>query len=289
MTYPAPDREYISQNIQHVLGLEIRVSGELADPDGNAVSVRIVDESTAAVIVNRAAQRVAIGKYQIELTSAETSQAGDFTVTWSFTQGGQPNQYPTYISIQGSGEPYDSLSDGMKAIVEQAWVRIADLFDSPYGGPHLQTYYQSHFNRGRIAQLLYVAVGILNTAAQPHQTYTIDGDGGATFPIEQWGSLLSQALWVEVIKHLRRSYIEQPRVENNSVTRLDRTSYSQMWAELLKEEQATLKSQLDPFKIAAMNLGRPSVLVSGGVFGRYGPTRTATMAARPRYWARFYG
>ena len=54
-------------------------------------------------------------------------------------------------------------------------------------------------------------------------------------------------------------------------------------------EEDDLKKMLDVFKIAHMGLGRPHVLVSGGVYGNYGPTRIASgsWASRPRYWARF--
>jgi hypothetical protein len=55
------------------------------------------------------------------------------------------------------------------------------------------------------------------------------------------------------------------------------------------EEEEAAKAQLQVFKIASMGLGRPAILISGGVYGRYGPTRMAgSVAARPRYWTRFY-
>jgi len=95
---------------------------------------------------------------------------------------------------------------------------------------------------------------------------------------------------VEMVKHLIRSYVEQPAlISSGAITRLDRRDYTQRWHEVLEEEQAELKSMLDTFKIRRMFGGAPKVLVSGGTYGRYAPTRIAgSVAARPRMWARWY-
>jgi hypothetical protein len=63
----------------------------------------------------------------------------------------------------------------------------------------------------------------------------------------------------------------------------------QRWRDVLQMEQEDATSMLEVFKIANMGLGRPKVLVSGGVYGDYGPTRLPnSAAARPRYYYRFH-
>lgn len=288
MTTPL-ESKYVSQYSAEVLGLVIHVSGVPADPEGSAVLVTMTDES-GGTIFSRNATRADAGTYEVTLTSMESSNTGTYDITWQYTVSSTAHTYVTSIVVGAAAPAYDSLAESMQAVVDNVWMRFADLFDSAQGGPHLQAYFQSHFGRGRIAQLMRVAVGLLNTTAQPYQTYTIDGDGGASFPVMQWGPLLEQATYVEVLKHLRRSYVEQPVFQgsNASVTRLDRRDYMDRWGMILEDEQAVLKSQLAVFKVANMGLGKPQVLVSGGVYGRFGPTRYAGMAARPRYWARFY-
>lgn len=291
MTADFRDRQYISQNATDIVGLAINVAGVPTDADGNLVQVTMFAENTNTQVFQRGTDHPATGLYETQLAPSESGTPGPVTFVWSYDLNSVVQEYRTYAYIGESAPAYDSLSPGMKGIVDDVWLRFADLFDSPDGGPNLQTYFQSNYGRGRVAQLLKVAVGLLNTTAQPFQTYTLaDGVGGASFPIEQWGSLLESALYVECIKHLRRSYVEQPSVIGASgITRLDRRDYMDRWAEVLRDEAPTLKSQLDVFKISNMQLGRPRVLVSGGVFGRFGPTRVAgSMAARPRYWTRFY-
>lgn len=131
-------------------------------------------------------------------------------------------------------------------------------------------YAQSQFGRERVAQLLSQAMNILNTTSQPYQSYSTDPDSG--FPFAEWGGLLTQATYIEVIKHLMRSYVEQADVQGVSLARLDRRDYLQRWETILRMEMDTFTPMLAIYKMAAMNLGRSSILVGGGVFGNYGPT-----------------
>jgi hypothetical protein len=291
MTADFRDRQYISQNATDIIGLAISVAGVPGDADGNIVQVTMLAENTNSQVFQRAADHPGVGLYETQLLPAESAVSGPVTFVWEYALNALDQEYRTYAYIGESAPAYDALNPVMKDIVDAVWIRFADLFDSPDGGSNLATYFQSNWGRGRVAQLLRVAVGLLNTTAQPHQTYTLeDGQGGGLFPVAMWGSLLESALYVECLKHLRRSFVEQPAVIGaGGITRLDRRDYMQRWGEVLADEQYTLKSQLDVFKISNMNLGRPKVLVSGGVFGRFGPTRVAgSMAARPRYWTRFY-
>lgn len=281
-----PDRTWINQYDPAVLGLRVYVRGEIGDPDSNLVTVTMNNEATGIpVFTGRAAVRADVGSYEISLTSEESSVIGGFILLWNYAISGVSETYTTYIQIGEFSPDYAALSDGMKGIVEQGWNRFEDLFDSPLGGPNLQVYAQSHFNRGRIAQLLRIAMGRLNTSAQPFQTYTLDGNGGATFPLTTWGPLLEQALYVEILKHLRRSYVEQPLLMGGEVTRHDRRDYMDRWSQVLQDEQEQLTQQLDVFKIRSMGLGKPAVLTSGGIYGR-SPGGTPFMGTRGR--PRFY-
>jgi hypothetical protein len=286
------ERRYVSQYSPEPFGLLTGVAGTPSNADGSVTAElmqQLPDGSTTS-INTYTATNTGVGEYEVTLSSADTSAPGDFALEWAWTIASQPQTYVIYLVVGQANQNYDNLSPDMKGIVDGVWFRFADLFDSPAGGPNLQTYYQTHFSRGRMAQLMAVGLGLLNTMAQPHTTYTIDGQGGSVFPVAQWGPLLSTATYVEALKHLIRSYVEQPMVMGGgSITRLDRRDYLQRWQSVLQMEEVNLKSQLDVFKLSAMSLGRPKVLVSGGVYGRYGPTRVAgSVAARPRYWARFF-
>lgn len=277
------DRGYVSQYSQETVGMSILVGGNPTDADA-AVTVTILNQDTQANLLIATAQHTGTGDYQITLTPDDTAVLGNYQATWAYTLGGNQQSFLTFFSIGGAEPAYDALTSDMKALVDSVWIRIADIFDSPSGGPNLLTWAQANFNRGRIAQLMKIALGRLNTMAQPYATYTLDGVGGSQFPTAQWGPLLEQATWVETVKHLRRSYLEQPEWQGSSISRLDRQAYFDRWGAILDEEQENLRPQLDVFKISQMGLGRPSILVSGGAFGRYSSVNRPYLAARPRLW-----
>lgn len=287
------ERRYFGRNTTQTVGLSlIGTDGTTpVDADGAMTfSYYSQDQNgTLTFLWTRTATHVATGMYEVDLSASDTAVIGDYVGAWTYQMNGVPETYNIYTVVGESNPSYDRLTNPFKDVVDQVWIRFADLFDSPSGGPHLQTYYQTHWSRGRMADLMGMGLRRLNVVAQPYTRFTVDGVGGPVFPLDQWDGLLEQATYVEALKHLRRSYIEQPQFIGGSVTRLDRTDYWQRWSSVLADEEATLKSEQDTWKISLMFLAVPQVLVAGGTYGTYGPTRIAgSVAARPRYWSRFY-
>lgn len=281
------ERQFVSQySADDTVGFVVHKNGVPADADANNVVVKMETlGNTPTTIFQRTADHPATGVYETALSAAETSVPGLYKITWTYAIDTNTQSYIGILEIGEASAAYDNLPIGLKGVVESVWLRFADLFDSPYGGPHLQVYFQTRFGRGRIAQLLQIAVQKLNIISQPHLTYAADDK----FPIQQWGGLLDELTYIEALKHLVRSYVEQPEAMNATITRMDRRDYMQRWSEVLQMEQEEAKLAVESFKIAHMGLSKVRVLVSGGVYGNYGPTRLAgSAAARPRYWARFY-
>jgi hypothetical protein len=283
------DRTYVSQNAGPVMIMQIYIGGVLADPDSSTVAATLIDEATGDQVFTRAATRTGAGVYEVALASSETAVPGDYTLVFTYHVASVAQNAAEYLVIGLANPAYDQLPASMQDVVESVEHRLIDSFDSPEGGPNLATYIQSRYSRGRLGQLLRIAIGTINTVKQPIMGYSADGTTGPLFP-DQYTPLLERGLFIETIKHLRRSYVEQPDLEAGAeVTRLDRRDYQQRWGEILADEVPTYNLQLDQFKIMNMGLGRPRVLISGGVFGRYSPTRIAgSAAARPRLFARFY-
>lgn len=272
-------------SIQNVDFTVIDSMGAVANADA-APTVGLYNYATGALVVSRPSVQVTNpGVYRITLSSVETSNPGLWYLLWSYNFATVAQQYRTNIEIPSStSKLYDTLSDGYRSIVDGVWMRFEDGFDSNVGGPHLQMYAQANFGHERVAQLMGIALKRINTASQPHTTYAMSA--GTDFPFTEWGGILEQATAIEAIKHLMRSYVEQPAADGVNVARLDRRDYLSRWGEILEIEEKQFEDALAVFKLAQMNLGRGSVLVSGGLYGSLHPTNPTR---RPRYlsgWVR---
>lgn len=274
--------EYCSQFALDVNGIQIYVAGILTDPDSNLVLVSMTDQNNHAIFTNQTAVRKSVGVYQIQFTGAQTSVPNFYEISWNFHLSTVAETTSTFVQVGAKNPDYDNLQPAMQDIVQSTYSRFADMFDSPQGGPHLQIFFQTNFSLGRIAQLLKIALGYLNTMAQPYANYQLNDPG--EFPYQLWGPLLEEALYIECLKHLIRSYVEQPSPQGVTIARQDRRDYQQRWTDVLNLEMEMFKPQLDVFKISHMGLSRPRVLVSGGAYGNISPVRFAgSAAARGRY------
>jgi hypothetical protein len=294
------DYLYVSQQANDQVGIIINIGGVPTDPDGLVVIVSMMPDLAGVqpIFTGRNAVRQYTGAYTYTFLSADTQITGHYHLAWSYQLSGVPDTYLTPIEVGSYSPAYDALGSDMQAIIELVWAKFADIYDSQFGGPNLQSYFQSHFGRGRMAQLLQVTMMTINLSMQPVNNYSLTGPSsdpnapitGPAFPTQAYGGLLVQGLTIEVIKHLMRSYVEEPLAEGSNVqARLTRRDYLQRWGEMLQTEQSAYERELEVFKIRQMFLLQPRVLVSGGVYGNFGPTRLAgNAAARPRYWTRWY-
>lgn len=264
------DRRFLSRYSSATFAINVYRGGALADADA-AVTGTLLREGDTTPAWTRDATTPATGVYEVALSSADTVTPGEYTLTFNYTVDGQPQVYGYDIEIGQSSPAYDALGGGSDwaGVVEGVWAKFADLFDSPYGGPNLQTYMQTNFGRNRLAQLLPAALQRLNSATVGHASYAVGATG---FPFGDWGGLLQQSLYIEVLKHLVRSYTEQPEVIlGTAVSRVDRRDYTQRWREVLDMETTEFERDLSRYRLANLGLGNVSVLVSGGAFGKLGP------------------
>ena len=270
-------RKQVSQGGSGYIGLEIVGKDGRVDPTNitlrvfrkndfetyaqtNALGEQIVEPDAALII------KESVGRYYFELGPELTSVLGNLTAIWMYQVDGKPFSYTDHLTVIEPMPQYEALRDYEKTVVQQVSWMFGDMFDSTEGGSNLTENFQTHFTYNRIAQLMGVAVNRMNFTGAPVSNWSVGEGNGNQVPDYMHG-LLVLAVYLEVLKHFMRSYVEQPDFKNMSVTYTDRRDYLQRWQTIYNDEKADFAKMLAQAKRKQLGLAGGAILVSGGVFG----------------------
>lgn len=148
-------------------------------------------------------------------------------------------------------------------IAESVWLRLEDCFDSTEGGPWLRDVTLAYFNKAKIPD--FIADALIEINLQPPttnatiETFTTPGSNGSPDPDMP---ILAQGTLLTVIRHLMRSYVEQPTPQGAQVVYEDRKDYLQRWQSIYQIELERYTRWLALWKRQYLQLGKSSLLVS---------------------------
>lgn len=141
--------------------------------------------------------------------------------------------------------------------VDLCWLQIEDCFDSEFGGPWLRDMTMRVFDKTKIRQFSPMVLLQINEQ-MPYTDYNINsfpwsgGDGEALF---------AHGLLVATIRHLMRSYTEQPDVVSSPVAFFDRKRYQQAWKAIYDVEEPLFERWLYRWKLRTYDITHASILV----------------------------
>ena len=156
--------------------------------------------------------------------------------------------------VQYDDLPTDPLTPDQQTCLDLAWLKIEDGFDSMPGGPYLLDITKQNFSTQKSALLMPFALARIN--------YTIPNPATPVFDLHSFDYannhvLFAQALTLEIIMHLMRSYVEMPQPEGTgNITWLSRMEYKMRWEEMYKLEEEQFINYLRVWKRGQLNLGR---------------------------------
>ena len=170
-------------------------------------------------------------------------------------------------------------------ITQAVWLRIEDTFDTTEGGPWLREQTLRHFDENKIAALIPEVLLDINNQMPP-TNFTIND-------FAQWNvlpgdnpnmPLLVKGTLCATIRHLMRSYVEQPMPQGGQVVWNDRTRYTQAWMAVYQVEYQDYISNVRLWKRTTLNLGQSalSTFSKAGRLFPYGSQR-AREAGRGYY------
>lgn len=173
------------------------------------------------------------------------------TIPTASTQPSLQSSYPTI--------PSGELTPEQQFALDLAWLKVEDGFDSIPGGPYLYDISRKNFNQEKMALLFPYALERINyTFPNPPSPHFNLND----FPWKDYHTLMGQALTLEIIHHLIRSYVEVPMpTGSGNITYLDRTTYQDRWREIYGAEEEQFKNTLRVFKRSYLQLGKARGLV----------------------------
>jgi len=194
-----------------------------------------------------------------EILFNDTTQPGQYAAQITFDlPGGSKRSVVLSFEVIDPLETTTESDNPVDATVDRAWMKLEDLFDSELGGPHMRDRTLAMFDREKMKRFLPDAYYGIGNTYQPAMSFD-----DTSFPFEQHMPLLSQALLVESLYHLMRTYVEQPQPMNSNVPYFDRRDYLNRWQLVLDKEEQKLIKWLDLFKMEQMGFGSTSILVGG--------------------------
>jgi hypothetical protein len=167
-------------------------------------------------------------------------------------------------------------------VADQVWMRLEDCFDSREGGPWLREKTRAYFDQTKIAQFIPEGLLLINswppatTVDLGYFTTPIPASDPAVLALDPNAKqpdpdqiVIVQATLLATIKHLMRSYVEQPNVVGANVTWQDRREYLQRWQTIYQIEQDYFKTLVSLWKRQFYHFGKSALLVNSKA-GRLG-------------------
>lgn len=160
-------------------------------------------------------------------------------------------------------DPFNPTTPTNSDVVsEKVWAKIEDCFDSEYGGPWMRDQTLAFFNKDRVIDFVDEALMDINLYHPPTDLTISDfmtkrSDGTyAQLP------LLVEACFLAVVRHLMRTYVEQPLPEGAQIVYEDRRDYVQRWGTIYQIEYQLFDHWAKLYKRQFLGLGNSKLLVA---------------------------
>lgn len=184
-------------------------------------------------------------------------------------------------------------TDRKEEVSDEVWMRLEDCFDSELGGPWLRDKTLAYFDPTKVARFIPEGLLMINmwppttqldlgyfvTAVPETDPALLALDPNATQP-DPDRILIVQATLIAVIRHLMRSYTEQPQLQSANISWQDRRDYLQRWGTILQIEEKWFHDYVLLWKRQFYQFGKSALLVHSKAGRLYPPGYRARNAVR---------
>jgi len=215
----------------------------------------------------------------------DTDQVGQYTTIAAFeTVDGTQSSRADFEVV----DPFEIPDYSQSYVVAAwAWKKFEDCFDAEDEGPWLRDATLNTFNKDKMEQFIDAALFDINVQ-NPATNETIDRFvqpemGSEPMKVTSDLPLLAQGVALQVIRHLMRSYVEQPNPVGAPIAWHDRRDYLQRWQLVYGIEMEEYKRMLALWKRQFLGLGHSKLIISAKA-GRLLPAPLRTRYAGRGWW-----
>jgi hypothetical protein len=214
----------------------------------------------------------------------DTEELGHYPVVAAFvTLNGTQSVRADFETV----DPFLELEPSLSWVVaNDAWEKFEDCFDGEEEGPWLRDMTLNIFNKKKMENFIDDALMDINLQHPPTslgiESFVQAGEKEGEFVTTDL-PVLTQGLVLQLIRHLMRSYAEQPNPVGAQIAWHDRRDYLQRWKEVYLTEQEQYKRMLALYKRRYLGLGTLKTIVASKA-GRLLPAPMRTRNVGRGYW-----
>jgi hypothetical protein len=186
-------------------------------------------------------------------------------------------------------DPFKMTDSATSIVADGVWMKLEDCFDAENEGPWLQDVTMNFFREEKMEEFIQAALFDINYQNPPTSlkldTFVTTNTSVTpnTYTVTDNYPLLVQGVLIQVLRHVMRSYVEQPMPTGVNIAWQDRRDYLQRWKEVFDIEKMQYDRWVALYKRGFLQLGHAKVLVAAKA-GRLVPAPMRARAAGRGYW-----
>jgi hypothetical protein len=179
-------------------------------------------------------------------------------------------------------DPFEVVDTPTRVVADGVWTKLEDCFDAEHEGPWVQDVTMNFFREEKMEKFIADALFDINYQ-NPPTGLTIDSFVNADNTVTTNYPLLVQGVFIQALRHIMRSYVEQPMPTGAQVAFQDRRDYLQRWETMHTLEKAQYDRWVALYKRGFLQLGHSKLLVSAKA-GRLIPAPMRARSVGRGYW-----
>jgi hypothetical protein len=179
-------------------------------------------------------------------------------------------------------DPFEVVNSAIKVVADGVWTKLEDCFDAEDEGPWVQDVTMNFFREEKIEKFINDALFDINYQ-NPPTGLTIANFVNTDNTVTSNYPLLVQAVFVQALRHIMRSYVEQPMPTGAQIAWQDRRDYLQRWQSMYELEMQQYLRWVALYKRGFLQLGHSKLLVSAKA-GRLIPAPMRGRSVGRGYW-----